>query len=294
MASDDDFIYDAINVFKYSKTGKGAASISGHPSYVNRYKILATKVLNRLWNLRKKNEIGFHNFPTGPNGGITWGDALADRRGHDIRINTSAKNMAGLPVASSIMVHEAAHIEYGRPRVEEEIVCRIMEALFYKDLLQGITIRSKQTGSNITVKMPANSPLGQLKNNYEHFVNKTMVDHVVSMKTYRKYLAAQWVETSIGWWGGLPKRWPETKGHYVYALSLAGFSANTGLILDILESIKQKSHWEKMAKAAAGSSDKRLRIRQALGYAIHDPKKSNRIAKIQRLWASASTPSFLP
>lgn len=294
MASDDDFIYDAINVFKYSNTGLGAASISGHPNYVNRYRILAPKVLKRLWSLRSKNEIGFHNFPTGANGRITWGDALARRPGHDIRINSQAKNMAGLPVASSIMVHEAAHLEYARPRVEEEIVCRVLEALYYQDLLRGVTIRSKQTGANITVKMPLNSPLGSLKSNYNHFVNKTLIDNIVSMNTYRKHLTAHWVETCIPWWGGITKRWPETKGYFIFAIALAGISSNTALILEIMESVTRKLDWEKMAKAAASRSTDALRIRQSLSVSLSDSRQSARIAKLKRLWVSSSAPNVLP
>lgn len=134
----DNRIYDAINVFKYSRTGQGTASIGGDATYRQRYRQLAQDVVTKLWELYSADEIAF--APLGPN---LIGDSLPGRPGADIRVNNqlepsanaatyaTAAEQGKLAACSGNIVHEATHIV--RPIAsypESEVLCRTIQ-LFY-------------------------------------------------------------------------------------------------------------------------------------------------------------------
>ena len=77
----DDRIYDAINLFKYSRTGQGNAEFGGDHSYRAKYRRLARDVVSRLWTLWERDEIDWRSLDEG-----IVGDSYPDRPGPDIRV----------------------------------------------------------------------------------------------------------------------------------------------------------------------------------------------------------------
>lgn len=80
-------IYDAIKLFETSATGQGTISLIGEPAYINRYRLLSAQVIPKLYDLWRRDEIGFANLP-----GHIVGNSLPGRAGPDILVNRMHMN----------------------------------------------------------------------------------------------------------------------------------------------------------------------------------------------------------
>src|SRR5262245_35505806 len=110
----DDRIYDATNILKNSPTAKGGRVVGGPPDYQHRLRALAQSVVDELWRLWNRDEIGVADLEWGET--ITWADS-ARRWGYDIRINrkiepspagyASPEVQSKLAATSLNMCHEA-------------------------------------------------------------------------------------------------------------------------------------------------------------------------------------------
>jgi hypothetical protein len=99
-------LYDAINLFKASQTGRGNLGTSDQ-------RALARSVVTKLWRLRGEDEIDFsHDSAFGVSGGLRslFG---ADVRLHDPTVGGDAAS------ASIILVHEAVHLLIDRHYLDE-------------------------------------------------------------------------------------------------------------------------------------------------------------------------------
>lgn len=275
----DPYIYDAINAFKFSSTGQGRVALGGEPAYVARYSDLAALAIRKLWELYGKDEIKFDKMKALGKSNPEWLPLWTP--GYHILINRSERTPEKLGAASSTLVHEAVHLVTKRPYVEEEMLCRTVEVLYYRNLLNGVTITSQQTGRNIRVSVPPNNNMGDLMNMNTHFVRKQLVDYVVSMETYRKSLDAKWIRHSSIWWRGFKNRLPKTKGYYLNVLASEGSKADSGLIIDLLESTS-RTEWIQVKTAMKSVGCSLDKLRKALQYAMYSRKNWYRIAAVQK------------
>lgn len=273
-------LYDAINAFKYSATGQGKATIRGQPSYINRYRQLASRVVDKLWALYSEDEIGREKLDVrgvSRHGISSWGR-------YDIAVD---KHLANLGEVSSVLVHEAVHLlSCQRPYVEQEMLCRTLQVLYYRDLIKGVTITSKQTGKNINVRIHPNSDVLDLAKMDKYYTRGQLVDYVLTFKEYRKSLKADWVKKSILWWGGIRNRWFKTRGYYMRTLAAEGRSANADLILKIMESVpaRHATDWGTMWKAATEEGGSVAQIERAWHRAHSNPLLRKRMDAVKRTW----------
>ncbi len=265
------FIYDAINIFKYSPTGQGSRRVGGDTAYQQRYARLIHLTIEKLWMLWRQNEIGADTL-----GRNLYGDA-AIRDGFDIRINRSfqpdkepatygtARNQAKLAAFSLILVHEGIHLVHDLNVVEEEVICRTVELLYYQDLIQGQDYTSRVTGERGTARLMAiGSDLGALisdLNGMRRWYDRAqLIDWILSIPIYHHWLTAQFVRRSIRWWGGIGNRTPLTRGLYLNALAEDQQRADAALMVEILGSINSQAEW----RAARVRQTDHARLRQAL------------------------------
>ena len=272
----DNRIYDMINVFKYSPAREAARLVGCDADFRNRYRALANDVVEELWRLYRAGEIGFAKL-TWTNQFVLWGEAER-RPGFDVRINdkveptASSSNYASAPeqsrlaAASLIMVHEAVHLVRDIPNyVEEEMVCRTLELLYYKDLHLGRTYASRVTGTRCTARIrPEPREVGHLRNLHEEQVSyydcAQLVDFVLTdTNEYRPSLTSDFINRSLEWWGGINNRHFQVRGYYLRVLA-DDPTRQPEPILKILESIPTEADWVDVKRTAGPLS----RIRQAL------------------------------
>jgi hypothetical protein len=290
----DNRIYDAINVFKYSRTGQGTASIGGDATYRQRYRQLAQDVVTKLWELYSADEIAF--APLGPN---LIGDSLPGRPGADIRVNNqlepsanaatyaTAAEQGKLAACSGNIVHEATHIV--RPIAsypESEVLCRTIQLFYIQELKLGCSYQSCITHTRCTAKL---LPLTPWYQSYQWRLNRLassdLIDSIFDIPEYRRDLetaaTADFVARSQTWWGGLDNRWPSTKGLFLKSLASQTAQDYSETILKVLESITA-AQWSAV-KSMAGNLDK---IRQGLRLNAMNHRLDNRyggrIVNVQR------------
>jgi hypothetical protein len=114
-------ISDAIQLFEYSQTVRAGGR--------------ASDVVRSLWNLYKRNEIGFRIQPD-----KSWVGSHSARADYDIQANPiyfdglPAKERLG--ALSLLLVHEAVHevLVMWDKRLESEIAARMLEIHYYREL----------------------------------------------------------------------------------------------------------------------------------------------------------------
>jgi hypothetical protein len=296
----DGFICDAIRVFESSQTGRGFRSISstkqqqqGDAIYDQKYRDLAKDVIEKLWSLWAANEIGYHQE------GTLWGSA-AQRKGYDIRVTYRLKpdlakyetpeNQAKVAGTSLLIVHEATHLVRRYPYVEEEVLCRNLETVFYHDLLTGVDYNSQVKGTLLEACLSSGTSLVieelrcEMKDEVKQLRDGRMIDIVMGMKTYRDSLQASFIRRSIDWWGGAENRLPATRGYYLNTLATDTSGDTPGNIetaLKILDSIRARTEWDAVARTlAVGTLDK---LRALLTHARLTQQHAYRMSKIQSL-----------
>ena len=101
-------------------------------------------------------------------------------------------------------------------------------------------------------------------------------------KEYRSDLesdqTAEFLSWSIGWWGGLSRRWPSTRGYFLRSLASRDNRDFAESILTILESLTRQQ-WL-TAKSVAGDLQ-RIRRGLAAGYHLNNNAFAFRIIRVQ-------------
>lgn len=173
-------------------------------------------------------------------------------------VYASPLQQSKLAAASLIMVHEAAHLVRETPSyIEEEMVCRTLEMLYYEDLLDGRTYISRVTGATCTARLlPDPFAVAILRGVYtnqrDYYKEGQLIDSILEASEYRADLTPAFIDRSFHWWGEIQNRLPRTKGYYLQTLS-ADDNPRSDLILAILESIRRLADWE-IVKQTAGIS----------------------------------------
>jgi len=303
MATDQDYIFDAIDIFKSSITGQGKADYGdGGPSFIKRYQTLAAKAIATLTRLSASTFLTPSKITFVPMEADEWGDS--DPPNGPIHIPLRIKSPRYLPVIASILAHEATHYntepEVGPNYVPDELACRTLECLFYQDLTTtGVSINSLVHGTRMSpvrmhFKLAHADWLGGMRNQYDHFQKKQLIDFVLSMETYRNHLMADWVEKNLEYWGGPKNRWSTTLGYYVHRLAAHPSTTRNRLVqkLMMIASDRGRDAWVKMIKAAAVSTVAAAQIRSALSVSeIFMSSRDNVTMKSRVLkWGLASQP----
>lgn len=287
----DDRIYDAINIFKFSPTGRGTANIGGDAMYQERYRRLAADILARLWGLWNSDEIGFAKLRTD-----LIGDSQTRRAGPDIRVNIllepssdtttyqDATNQSRLAAASCNIVHEATHlVRHIACYPEEETLCRTIQVFYFRDLRSPQNYHSRFANVRCTARFLTSTPF---YHGYESRLNRILsgdlIDSVLNIAEYRRDLeteaTAEFIKRSLNWWGGLSNRWPSTRGYYLRSLAACRGHDFAEQILTILESLTTQQ-WL-AAKTVAGSLE-RIREGLARGHHLYDTSFAGRISRVQ-------------
>lgn len=287
----DDRIYDAINLFKFSRVGQGNSHIPGDAEYQQRYRRLAQEIVAKLWRLWSADEIGFFKLAQ-----TRLGES-ARQTGPDIRVNnqlepamtvgtyTTAAEQGKLAACSAILVHEATHlVRHIASLPEEDTLCRTIQVLYFQELKQGRTYRSRVAGAQCTARyLQTTRWYGSQQRNLNRFNSKDLVDYVLSIEVYRRDLetprTAAFIARSLSWWGGLRNRWPSTKGYYLRSLASQTGRDYAPPILEILESITP-DQWP--AVRSSGGSLDRIRRGLRMGHHMYSGAFANRIARVQQ------------
>jgi hypothetical protein len=287
----DDRIYDAINVFKYSRTGQGTAVIGGDAAYQERYRRLARDVVAKLWHLWSADEIAFAHLGPG-----LVGDSQADRRGADIRVSdqlepsantatyTSAAQQGKLAACSCNLAHEATHlVRRIASYPEEEVLCRTIQLFYFRELQQGCSYQSRVAHTRCVAKFLPTTPFHHAyRSRMNRLASHDLIDSVFNIDEYRRDLetaqTADFIARSLTWWGGLGNRWPSTKGYYLKSLASQTDHDYASEILRVLESITA-AQWP-AARSCAGSLD-RIRRRLAANNNLYNVPIDNRIVRVQ-------------
>jgi hypothetical protein len=265
------YVYDGINIFKYSPTGQGTRRVGGDAAYQQRYARVIALAVDKMWLLWRQNEIGAEILER------NRGGESGVREGFDIRINqmfqpdnepraySNTQNQSKLAAFSLILAHEAIHLVHNLNLVEEEVICRTVELLYFQDLLHGLSYTSRVTGERCNARLSAGSSAGRTVirdcNDMRRWHERAqLVDYVLRIPTYQHRLSAQFVRRSFRWWGGIGNRQPLTKGLYLRALAEDGQRADVRLMIEILQSFSSQAEWQEAGVAPADYA----MLRQAL------------------------------
>lgn len=295
----DSRIDDMITMFEWSRTRTGARLIGGSAEYQSRYQRLANRAVSRLRQLWQADEIGFADL--GPS---VSGEGGSRRDGCDILINRTYEphydgdSRSGFDMvaernksatASLIMVHEAVHLVSGIDHgLEDEMACRTLELLYYRDLSDGFVYPSRVSGTYVSIRLGATTPvvgdlIVDLEFELEYHRRSQLVDYVVvTLPGYRDLLDTDFIARSFDWWGGIANRWMHTRGYYLRALATAS-RPRWDLILLILESVHGTGNWTKVKETAGDIAAIRRALRSgASGAPDFDARLSRLDAAVLR------------
>jgi hypothetical protein len=248
-------IYEAINAFKASQTGRGTRGTTVEQRR-------AHNVVRKLWQLWGENEIGFHDLNN------TFGDSDEWRVfSDDIRLDNSL-NGGIIASASVTLIHEAVHLVESVTYVEEELLCRGLQLLYYPELLPpGVTYYDRRGRRKTAILSVGSAREDSLKEQTKYARRNQLVDYVIGIPEYAEYLESEWVARHGRDWGGVANRLGWTKGKFLKVLgddhSIPAEHAD--LIVEILESVSE-TQWSTVIQAAGGEAN----IRRATRYAVYD------------------------
>lgn len=143
-----DDLYDAINMFKNSSTGRGIKALSCHPPEIQaRYMLFALRTVDILWQKYRLNEIGFGPLPPGSDGRSYKG--WAGWFTPDIRIDARFRDTDDLGSTAITLAHEGSHFLTDSPGIEQEPIATTLEVMFFEDMKFGSGwFKSKKSGKN--------------------------------------------------------------------------------------------------------------------------------------------------
>jgi hypothetical protein len=269
---------EAIMLYQYSNTAKLGQS--------------GPKIIAKLWDLLKQNEIGYRK----PKRSSVRGSFLAARASFDLRVNPAYVD--GLPdgqrlaAVSLLMVHEGVHASLGiSDDIMDELQARKQSVLYYQELsgpgvfneFNDPPIPGRQ-GSGI-VKLPADSFPVHMEMS-EYLKREQLVDYLFDIKSYRnKFLKPKWIVDHLAIWGGINNRRPETKGRYIKRLAATYDPYFAAAILDIMMTVKTRADWDKMMSKAGSLNTIQLALESLTG----NRTRGMQIYELQRKWGVALT-----
>jgi hypothetical protein len=261
MALTYDDVYDAIAMFRVSPTGRGRKGLHDYPSYIAaRYTLMAARSVNALLKKYEEDEIGFVSLPEGILGRSRSGWASWGR--HDIQVARQLRDTDDLGSTSVVLAHEGAHVDNKWQPLDQEVMTRTLEVLYYQDFVDGtVWARRKKTGKmqrfGVT-DIKSKKLRDELRHHSSLFREKHLIDAVV--ENYKKLVSAEWIKRSIRWWGGISTRFPESRGLYIRKLIGDGGVGPTAR--DIILSLLEASKKQRSLELTASSSPKLDEIRK--------------------------------
>jgi hypothetical protein len=264
-------IRDAIVLFQYSQTGQGDR---------------AREVVRVLWDLFRRNEIGFHVLQRQSLRG-TW---RAGRAGHDLRLNSTYFN--GLPPIvqlgrlSLLLVHEGTHATVDFTKLYDEMAARQLPIHYYRELTgPGVFNEAndpprpgREWG---IVRLPPGS-LPEFEEQSEALRRDRLIDYILGIDSYTRprYIDPQWIIDNLNNWRGLRNRLPETRGIYIRVLASTVDTYFARAILDVMESVTNRQDWNAMMDKAGPLNT----IRVVLDDLSARPQYARRIVALERQW----------
>jgi hypothetical protein len=268
-------IYDAINAFAASETGKGRRGTA-----VQRRRAIA--VLRKLWQLWGEDEIGFHDLER------LFGDSHEWRFWtDDIRLGISTTG-GDVAAASVTLVHEALHLVEDMSYVDEELACRQLQLLYYPELLPPGTLFSNRRRRRVRAIITVGTGREQSLSDQSRFAARDqLVDYVINIRTYADSLEVDWVARHARDWGGLSNRWGSTKGEFLRVLGgdHDASAEQAGLIVAILESVSP-TEWREVIRTAGGED----KVRRAVRFALYSNEYYGRLQSVQ---SSTGAPTLI-
>lgn len=246
----------------------------------------APEVIRALWDLFRRDEVGFHVRRAHSLG--AW---VEDRDGFDLQVNIVYVNRlpqpARLGAVSLVLVHEATHAVGAFPRLYEELAARVLQVHYYRELSgPGVFDEANDPPRpgrhwGLVRIAPADFPSYQKQS--EALRRDQLIDHILGFEGYqrRRYIGASWVLRNLPLWGGLRNRLPRTRGLYVRVLASEADLNVTARILDIMESIDRREDWAAMMATAAPLHSVRLALDELSNTR---PQFSLRIGALERRW----------
>ena len=265
-------IGDAIVLYQYSQT----ARISPR----------AQALVTTLNDLFRRNEIGFHVLARRSLHG-TW---RANRAGHDLRLNS--EYIERLPAASRLgalsllIVHEGIHATVDFTKLYDELAARMLPIYYFRELSgPGVFNEANdppRPGRPSGFVRLAPDSLPGFRAQSEALRRDQLIDYVLSIDSYTRsrYINPQWIIDNLSHWGGLANRWPGTRGVYIRVLASSVDPHFTRLILDVMESVNQRSDWDAMLAEAGPLGS----IRIAIDDLSAQPRYAARIVALERRW----------
>ena len=191
---------------------------------------LALQVRERLWQLHSQNEIGIiaNIDPDDPDNTSLRGQWDADAEGPDLRVNRAYINSLPenqrLGAVSLELVHEAVHSVSNWRYLNEEVLARRLQILYYRELTrQGVLDETTDPRHRVDGR----SSFGSIRTPSRAFdgraTGSTRISCWTTPSPARATTATRstpgWIEENITRWGGLHNRWATTKGYFVRTLA---------------------------------------------------------------------------
>lgn len=235
--------------------------MAGPEEHQRRYRDLARMAEAELWRLWAADDIAFANIPGSSRD--EFGAASPEPYSADIRISrqfepsrdpaeyATPREQANLCATACTLAHEAVHLVTATlPTLEQELMCRHLQALFFQDLLTPRMYGSRLTGSPCTAQLTPSTPalenyIRDQQRRVQAMENNQMIDYIMGVRVYRGWLTADFIIRSRDWWGGPANRRPLTRGIYLNALAADERGRNEhGLILDLLSGFRTALEWQ--------------------------------------------------
>jgi hypothetical protein len=265
-------IAEGIDLFRYSSTASSNTR--------------AAAVVQRLLDLYRRNEIGFHVLARASLRG-TWQQG---RAGHDLRINTTYFNNVAPAVRlgrlSLLLVHEATHATVSFTKLYDEMAARMLPILYYRELSGPGVVNEHndppRPGRGSVVVRIAPGSLPEFDEQVEALRNDQLIDYILDTRTYQRpsYINPQWIVANLTHWRGLANRWPQTLGLYIKLLAQSVDTYFTRVIIDIMESVQQRAAWDLMMQHAGPLRSIQLALDDLAARREH----GGRIVTLERRW----------
>jgi hypothetical protein len=271
-AVDRSDIADAIVLFQFSQTARAS--------------LRATDVVQRLWHLHERNEIGFmiQRKKT------TSGSFAAGRDGFDLQVNPQyidalpAKERLG--ALSLVVVHEGVHAAVNFAHLYSELAAAMLETQYYRELSgPGVFNEADdppRPGKQYGIIHIAPDRFPDYREQSDALRKDQLIDYILSIETYTtsRYIDARWIIGNLDSWRGLKNRLPSTKGLYIRILAKRFDPHFSEAILRIMESVERREDWTEMLKEAGPLHTVQL----ALDDLSARRAFSGRIAALERKW----------
>ena len=266
-------IFDAFNLFLASQTGRGNLGTAAQ-------RTLAHQVRTKIWRLLRNDEIeiaGLRSSVMGSSGG------LRAFTGCDIQISDSLRDdVAGISVT---LVHEVVHEIVDLDYVDEELLCRGLQLVYYAELLPpGVAYadgRGRGQRATLTVGSARET---SLRSQVAWARANQLVDYIISMSEYGNSLSIHWVRRNGRNWGGPRNRWATTLGHFLRLLADGGEAAEAGLVVECMEAVSagRNDLWRELLRTAGGERALAEAVRRP--NALYSNEYFARLQALQTRW----------